>query len=171
MPVFGSCAFKGAHGCIFVGGGSSCIFVYKHFPGKLPASQLVPSIRKAAHREIRQGSKADCWNLGRELAAIISRFLSYSISFPFPILNNCLIVKRDDSHSEISSVLCREVKRKELPLLPLPSRAPKPFSVPAAPTERQEEGGENTALAGPFLCCWAQPDGLSHSDPLRETTS
>lgn len=75
----------------------------------MSAPQLAPSIRKAAHREIRHISVADCREFGRELAGvIISLFLSFSVSFfPFfflPILNNCLIVKRDDSLLEISSV-------------------------------------------------------------------
>lgn len=97
---FRSCAIMCVHGCIFVGGGSSWHFRLQVLSWEaVSALQLVPSIRKAAHREIRHSSKADCWEFGRELAGHnlpLSLFLS--VSFPFPILNNCLIVKRDDSH-------------------------------------------------------------------------
>lgn len=97
---FRSCAIMYVHGCVFVGGGSSWRFSLQVLSWEaVSALQLVPSIRKAAHREIRHSSKADCWEFGRELAGHnlpLSLFLS--VSFPFPILNNCLIVKRDDSH-------------------------------------------------------------------------
>lgn len=97
---FGSCAIMGVHGCIFVGGGSSWHFRLQVLSWEaVSASQLVPSIRKAAHREIRHSSKADCWEFGRELVGHnLPLSLLLCISFPFPILNNCLIVKRDDSH-------------------------------------------------------------------------
>lgn len=59
----------GAHGCIFGGGGSSWHFRLQVLSWEaVSAPQLVPSIRKAAHREIRHSSKADCWESGRELA-------------------------------------------------------------------------------------------------------
>ena len=90
----------GALGCIFVGGGSTWHFCLQVLSWEaVSALQLAPSIRKATHREIRHSSQADCWEFGRELAGdnlLLSLFLC--VTFPFPILNNCLIVKRDDSH-------------------------------------------------------------------------
>lgn len=93
-------------GCIFVGGGSTWHFCLQVLSREaVSAPQLAPSIRKAAHREIRHISVADCREFGRKLAGDnlpLSLFLC--VFFPFSILNNCLIVKRDDSLLEISSV-------------------------------------------------------------------
>ena len=108
--------------------------------------QLAPSIRKAAHREIRHNSVADCREFGRELAGdnlLLSLFLC--VSFPFSILNNSLIVKRDDSLLEISSASLRggSEKRTTSSASPTPHPVPDPFcssclhALPALPPGKQ----------------------------------
>lgn len=105
------------------------------------AQQLAPSIRKVAHREIRHNSVADCREFGRELAGNnLPRSLFLCVSFPFSILNNGLIVKRDDSLLDISSATLWGGSEKRTTSFPPSLTESQIPSFPVAPMERDEEG-------------------------------